>query len=226
MNKTQASLLTGYLAIGVLLGSIIFGITCDLPRFNRLKLCQMTLLLIAISSSVVTLATKYEWICVYAFAFGVLDGCYEMLVPVITRDLVDPRKVARAIGALYCVMAFPKTLGPPIAGWLFEATNDYSVSFYLTGAVTLLSTAIMFLLNWIPVVKNREKAEEVAVAFSESDASPLNRDECDGLGQSLTRVTATADGLQAQGHGSKLWSPYYLVESNGECVHLEKLTVV
>ena len=223
MNRTQASLLSGYIAFGVLLGSLTFGLACDLPRFNRLKICQLSLLSIAISSSVVTMATKYEWICVYAFAFGVLDGGYEMLVPVITRDLVGPRKVARAIGALYCIMAFPKTLGPPIAGALFDVSNDYSMSFYFTGAVTILAAAIMFLLNWVPLAKYHE-AEEIAMPSSESDVTPMNGADRKGLRQSL--LLTTADGLRAQRCGSKLWSPYYFVESDGECVYLEKLTVV
>ena len=223
VTKSKASLLTGYLAIGCLVGSLLFGLVCD--KFNRFKICQLTLLSIAISSSLVTMTTKYDWICVYAFAFGFLDGGYEMLVPVITRDLVGPRKVAQAIGLLYCVMAFPKTLGPPIAGSLFDTFNDYSASFYFTGAVTILSTAIMFLLNWVPLAKGIQEEEEVTMASSKSDVIALKRDDRDGLRQGL--MVVTADGLQWQRYAaSKIWSPYYFVESDGKCVYLEKLTVV
>ena len=222
-SKSQASLLTGYMAGGGLFGSLIFGAVCDLPKFNRLKICQLILLSMAISSSVVTMATKYEWICVFASAFGVLDGGYEMLVPVITRDIVGPRKVSSAIGALYCLMAFPKTFGPPIAGSLFDTTKDYSASFFLTGAVTILSTAVMFLLNWIPHAKGHD-VEEITMPSSTSDTSPLNKDDRQSRRQSLS--LATADSLQAQRHGSTLWFPHYFVESNGECVYLKKLSVV
>ena len=221
-SKSQASLLTGYMAGGGLFGSLLFGAVCDLPKFNRLKICQLILLSMAISSFVVTMATKYEWICVFASAFGVLDGGYEMLVPVITRDIVGPRKVSSAIGALYCLMAFPKTFGPPIAGSLFDTTKDYSASFFLTGAVTILSTAVMFLLNWIPHAKGHD-VEEITMPSSTSDTGPLKKDR-QSRRQSLS--LATADSLQAQRHGSTLWFPYYLVESNGECVYLEKLSVV
>jgi len=154
----------------------------------------------------------------------VLDGAYEMLVPVITRDLVGPRKVARAIGALYCIMAFPKTLGPPIAGSLFDASKDYSLSFYFTGAVTILSTAIVFFLNWVPLVKDCEEAVEIVMPSSDSDVTPLNKDDRDAQRQSL--ILVTADGLQAQSHGSKIWSPYYFVKNNGEYEYLEKVTAV
>lgn len=221
VNETKASLLTGYLAFGVLVGSIGFGIACDLPRFNRLKVCQVTLFLLSLSTSLVTMATKYEWICVYTFTFGGLDGGYEMLVPVITRDLVGPRQVARAIGVLYCLMAFPKTLGPPIAGWLFELSNDYSVSFYVTGAVTMLATSIMFLLNWVPPSDDRK---EIVMQSLEYNDDPHNNDTCDGLGSNLKLKTSSE--LPAQAYGSTVWLPTYFVESSGEYIYLEKLTAV
>jgi len=75
-----------------------------------------------------------------------------MLLPVITRDLVGVQKVGHAIGALYCLMAFPKTLGPPMAGWIFDVSKRYSASFYVTGGVALLAALIMFSLNWVKPV--------------------------------------------------------------------------
>ena len=169
------------------------------------------------------MATKYEWICVYTLAFGVLDGGYEMLVPVITRDLVGPRHVAWAIGVLYCLMAFPKTLGPPIAGWLFDLSKDYSVSFHVTGAVTLLATSIMFLLNWIPPSDDRK---EIVMQSLEYNDDPHNYDTCtcDGLGQNLK--VQTFSELPAQSYGSTIWLPIYFIESSGEYIYLEKLTAL
>ena len=175
----------------------------------------------SLSTSLVTLATKYAWICVYTVAFGILDGGYEMLVPVITRDLVGPRRVARAIGVLYCLMAFPKTLGPPIAGWLFDLSNDYNVSFYITGAVTILATSIMFLLNWVPSSDDRK---ELVMESLEYNNDQLETDLCDGQGQNLKIKTFSE--LPAQPYGSTIWLPIYFVESSGEYIYMEKLTAV
>ena len=149
------------MSIGGVLGSLIFGTLCDYPRFNRLIVCPAAVLLIGISTSAVTMAKRYEWISVYAFAFGLFDGCYEMLLPVITRDLVGVQKVGHAVGALYCLMAFPKTLGPPMAGWLFDASKCYSISFYVTGGVAVVASVIMFTLNWIKHVSLVEERERL-----------------------------------------------------------------
>ena len=149
------------MSIGGVLGSLIFGALCDYPRFNRLIVCPGSVLFIGITTPAVTVATRYEWISVYAFAFGLFDGCYEMLLPVITRDLVGVHKVGHAIGALYCLMAFPKTLGPPMAGWIFDVSKQYSVSFYVTGGVAVLAAVIMFSLNWVKPVNLVEERERL-----------------------------------------------------------------
>ena len=105
------------------------------------------------------MATKYEWIAVYAFTLGVCDGCYEMLLPVITRDIVGVKNVGHAIGALYCLMAFPKTLGPPMVGWIFDASKNYNVSFYVTGGVALIAAIVMYTVNWVKF--NDENEERI-----------------------------------------------------------------
>ena len=149
------------MSIGGVLGSLVFGTLCDYPRFKRLIVCPGAVFFIGVSTSAVTVATRYEWISVYAFAFGLFDGCYEMLLPVITRDLVGVQMVGHAIGALYCLMAFPKTLGPPMAGWIFDVTGRYSVSFYVTCGVAVLAALIMFSLNWIKPVSVAEEREKL-----------------------------------------------------------------
>ena len=206
------------MAFGGLTGSIAFGIACNHPQFNRLKVCQLSLLLIAISSSLVTMANKYVWICVYAFTFGVFDGCYEMLVPVITRDIAGSQRVAHAIGLLYCMMAFPKTLGPPIAGWLFDLSNDYSVSFYVTSAVTIIATAVMFLLNWVPLHKDRLEMEGNEMRSPKITNGPSHESVCDGFGINLRS--------EANDFVTCRWLPIYWVESRGEYEYREKLTVL
>ena len=154
----------------------------------------------------------------YAFTFGVFDGCYEMLVPVITRDIAGSQRVAHAIGLLYCMMAFPKTLGPPIAGWLFDLSNDYSVSFYVTSAVTIIATAVMFLLNWVPLHKDRMEMEENEMHSPKITEEPSHESVYNGLGINLTP--------EADDSVTRKWLPIYWVESRGEYEYREKLTVL
>lgn len=159
------------MSIGGVLGSLVLGALCDYPQFNRLKVCPISVLLIGIFSSAVTVATRYEWISVYAFAFGLCDGCYEMLIPVVTRDFVGVQKVGHAIGALYCLMAFPKTMGPPMVGWIFDASESYSVSFYITGGVAVLAAFIMFGVNCVKPSHHHDGESERLLPSPEFEGS-------------------------------------------------------
>lgn len=73
----------------------------------------------------------------YAFAFGFCDGCYEMLIPVVTRNIVGVNKVGHAIGAFQRRWARP---------W-WDGFTSYSVSFYITGGLAVIAAAIMFALS-------------------------------------------------------------------------------
>ena len=199
ISRTKASFLTSLMAIGIFVGSIIFGMISDFPRLSRLKVCQLTFLSIAVSSTLVSMATKYEWIGLYAFAFGVFDGCYEMLVPVITKDITGARKCAQAIGTLYSFLAFPKTLGPPIAGWIFDAFKSYRISFYVTGAVTTLAVVVTFLLSWFQL-ENYDKMKKP--------------------------VTNSNDMLQEPCCNSYTSEENFFYDNSKESVFIERLTVV
>ena len=148
------------MSVGGIIGSLLFGVLCDYPHFKRLIVCPTAVLLMGLICAVVTKATKYEWIIVCAFFFGFWDGCYEMLIPSATLEIVGVQMVGYAIGALYCLMAFPKTLGPPIAGWIFDISNSYSVSFFVTGGVAASAAVIMSTINCVE--PSYEPDEEIA----------------------------------------------------------------
>ena len=155
-GKTEASFLTSFLATGTFTGSIVFGKLADWRPKYRIHICQLGLMGIGLASTLVTMATRYEHVIVYAFAFGLFDGCYEMIVPVITENIVGTRRVGHAIGGLYSILAFPKTLGPPIAGWIYDVSQSYDVAFQVTGGVTTLAVVILFFIPNFTSFRHRD----------------------------------------------------------------------
>ena len=151
-GKTKASFLITYLMLGSCLGRLLFGRIADLKCCNRLYICQTALLCIGVFSTLVPIASSYSWLALYAFVFGLFEGCYIMLNPVITNDLVGTDKVASALGTSYFFMAFPRSLGPPIAGWIYDYSKSYDVAFYYTGVVTALASCLMF---FVPLLMPR-----------------------------------------------------------------------
>lgn len=159
------------MAAGGLIGSLLFGRLSDHRYCNRLYVCQFSILSMGVVCTLVTIANSYVWLGVLAACFGLFDGCYEMLVPVITSDIVGVKKTPSAIGMLYFVLAIPKTIGPPVAGWIFDVSQSYNTAFYVTGGVMTLSSLIMFL---IPRAKEQES---ISGGSSASDIKLLKGSE-------------------------------------------------
>lgn len=190
------------MAAGGLFGSLFFGKLSDHRYFNRLYICQFSILSMGVVCTLVTIARSYVWLAVLAAAFGLFDGCYEMLVPVITSDIVGVKKTPAAIGMLYFVLAIPKTIGPPVAGWIFDVSQSYDTAFYVTGGVMTLSSLLMFLIpraqeqesisggssaSDIKLLKGSEGSEDVSTASQEVD----DKSQKEGI-KKKTKLTALA----------------------------------
>ena len=61
----------------------------DMRYVNRLTAMQITLLLLGVSSTLVPIATNYEWLATYAFFSGFLEGCFVISLPLTVQDLVE-----------------------------------------------------------------------------------------------------------------------------------------
>ena len=146
-SKVTASLLISILAGGSFVGRTLCGRIADLPCCNRLRIIQCALLCIAVSTTLVAFAPEFVWVAVYAAVFGICEGVYIMVFMVITRDIVGDKYFAFALGVAYCLLSVPKTLGPLLAGLLFDMSQNYVLPFTLMGALTVISLLLIFLVG-------------------------------------------------------------------------------
>ena len=109
------------------------------------------------SSTLVIIARSYEWFVVYAFTFGLFEGCYVTLTPLLVRYIVGVRKFPYGLGLAYFSMSFTRSAGPPIAGWIYDSFHSYKVPFLYTGFVIFTGCFISFLVSllqeWIHELK-------------------------------------------------------------------------
>lgn len=71
---------------------------------------------------------------IYAVAFGAFYGGYITVLPVLTMDFFGGRRISSIIGFLYTSWAVGALGGPPLAGFLYEATGSYFYAI-LTGSL-------------------------------------------------------------------------------------------
>ena len=75
--------------------------------------------MMAVTTTLCPLATNLTGVIIYASSFGMFDGCFVLLIALMTCDIVGSNKLPQALGMLYGVIAVPMIFGPPLAGWYF-----------------------------------------------------------------------------------------------------------
>lgn len=142
IGKMRASLLLTFVTVGSGFGRVIFGRISDIRRFNRVCIVQIAFLVVGLSNFVVPVTESYPILAVNAFVFGLFGGGYLILNPVIVCDILGPKKVSYGLGMTFFVIAIPRTLGPLIAGWIYDELQSYAIAFYTLGGTTCLSAIL------------------------------------------------------------------------------------
>uniref|UniRef100_A0A182SRY1 Major facilitator superfamily (MFS) profile domain-containing protein n=1 Tax=Anopheles maculatus TaxID=74869 RepID=A0A182SRY1_9DIPT len=188
------------------LGRLIFGFIADMPRVNRVLLQQMSFVLIGTLTMCLPATGSFPLLLTIALAMGLFDGCFISLLGPIAYDICGPRGATQAIGFLLGMCSLPLTLGPPVAGMLYDKTGSYQLPFILAGIPPLFGASTMFLIRCVKdddpkqqtVVTTDPKLEPLAHTAwdceNPTDGKPLN-------GQLLhqeRRATLASSGINAK----------------------------
>ena len=109
-------MLVGTIAISQTVGKIVYGRISDNPRVNRVYLLQMCLLACSVMTTLLPLFTSFASLMVYCVIFGFNDGCFIVLIAILTGDIAGKNHMASAFGLMYMITGIPSMLGPPVAG--------------------------------------------------------------------------------------------------------------
>jgi len=83
-------------------------------------------------------APAWGWMIALALGMGLFDGCFISLIGPIAFDLCGPQGAAQGIGFLLGLMSMPMTVGPPLAGLLYDHTGSYQLPFIIAGIPPIL----------------------------------------------------------------------------------------
>ncbi|XP_013779101.1 monocarboxylate transporter 12-like [Limulus polyphemus] len=145
----NASFLLSVIGITNTASRVIFGYLSDKNWMNRLWLYSYSLIICGISTASSSLCNTYILMAVYAATFGATTGAYISLTSVILVDLLGLDTMTSTFGLLLVFIGVACLLGPPITGWLYDATGSYDPGFYVSGAVIAISGMMMFCLPYV-----------------------------------------------------------------------------
>ncbi|KAL1491766.1 hypothetical protein ABEB36_012316 [Hypothenemus hampei] len=144
------------LCIGVTSGvsRLAFGFLVDHTRVNKILLQQLAFLTLGVLTILLAFSVNaFSLLLFICLGMGVTDGCFISLLGPIAFELCGRDGGAQAIGFLLGICSIPLTLGPYVAGLIYDSQNSYFLPFVLAGINPALAS---FGLMAIKCVKTRE----------------------------------------------------------------------
>ncbi|KAM9298062.1 monocarboxylate transporter 10 [Morus bassanus] len=141
-------------------GRLIFGRVADyIPGAKKVYLQVASFFFIGLMSMMIPLCHVFGSLIAVCLFMGLFDGCFICIMAPIAFELVGAQDVSQAIGFLLGLMSIPMTVGPPIAGLLYDHLGTYDVAFYLAGVPPIVGGIILCFIPW---VHERQKLKERA----------------------------------------------------------------
>ncbi|KAL9980522.1 hypothetical protein ACROYT_G009122 [Oculina patagonica] len=193
---SQGALLLGYLSISAIFGKLLCGRLADLPRVRCLYIFVISATILSLSSMCVTAAKSYHGLLAYTLVAGFFDGCFVVTVPLITQDIVGKDLMAKALGSLYGVVAFPLTLGPPVLGELYKSTDSFKTAFFVSSGFVLVGVSLIYIVQRIrPDLIHKQEPSRQEVYDSSVMPSPSIHSA--SVVDTLSGMFVTEQGLSA-----------------------------
>lgn len=165
IRKQDSAVLVGYMAMSQTLGKIVFGRIADHPSVNRVYLYQLCLLVCSVLTTLLPIFTTYRSLLAYCLVFGFHDGCFVVLIAVLTGDIVGRKMMGTAYGVMFFFTGIPMMLGPPVASWMYAISKSYEPAFYMAGAFTTLGVCLLFLVPFLLPPEVEEELRSRAYGF-------------------------------------------------------------
>ncbi|XP_071443323.1 LOW QUALITY PROTEIN: monocarboxylate transporter 14-like [Hetaerina americana] len=148
-SESEASMLISIIGILNTVGMIALGWAGDQPWMNVTKTYALCLCLCGILTGIMPLLTdSYPMLAIDCALFGLVFASNFSFTPVIIVELISLDRFTMAYGLILLTQGLGNLLGPPLAGWLYDITNSWNISFYLAGFFIFISGLAILLIKF------------------------------------------------------------------------------
>ena len=137
------------MAIGFtsLISMPLVGILVDYgPKLNPFVVTFLSMLSAGISMFIFPMTWSLDEAIIVAIWFGVSFSAFLSLPPVILENILGKENVASAYGLLVFIRGISISVGPPLAGLIYDITKTYNGSFFFAGILFSLAGLPIFII--------------------------------------------------------------------------------
>jgi len=147
-SRQYGSKLIQYMGVSATISRLIIGKIVDLPQINRQYVSQISSFCMGVIHIVQAyISHSKAGLTAYSLLLGIMDGGIEILLPLMTLDLVGAENLSIAWGCILAVISL-SSLGPPVAGKIRDKDETYFWAFYFTGLPMIMAALVLFLIPW------------------------------------------------------------------------------
>ncbi|XP_059179085.1 monocarboxylate transporter 5-like isoform X1 [Physella acuta] len=162
VDKSNAAFLISIIGITNTVGRVIVGKLADLHIIDSLIITYVSIALCGLVVAVVPFCNTYPLLATNAAIFGLGMAAFISLSSIVICDRMGLEKLTNAFGLMSMVRGIAGMAGPPLAGFLYDATGDYDLSFYIGGLLLFVGAACHCLLH-LPCLKQDPKVTNTTV---------------------------------------------------------------
>ncbi|XP_066299403.1 monocarboxylate transporter 12-like [Branchiostoma lanceolatum] len=146
VEKTPAAFLLSIMGISEAVSRPINGWLSDKRKISKVYYYMIGIAGLAISNIAIPFGRTYTGLVICMVFYGLFSGIFYPLIAVLVRKYSGVSRISGGLGWAFVFQGAAFLLGPPVAGWLYDATGNYDMSFF-AAAIFIFVSVIVLLLN-------------------------------------------------------------------------------
>ncbi len=145
LPNSTGVMLFSLIGVGSIVGRFLLGSLAD--KFGR----RSSLAAMYVGAAAIfawwLLAVNTWQLAVFAFIFGTCYGGYVAILPAVTADYFSGPNISGIIGMIYTSVAVGNLIGPPIAGFIFDLLQSYTLPILASSITSFFAAVCAFILK-------------------------------------------------------------------------------
>ncbi|XP_072932577.1 monocarboxylate transporter 12 [Epargyreus clarus] len=149
VDSTTAVWLISSIGIFNIVGRIACGLVSSMPKVSPLWLNNIALSAGGIATIFSGLSYNLTYQFGYTAIFGLAVACFASLRSILVVEYIGLEQLTNSFGLFLLFQGLGAVLSAPISGALYDLTDGYDVSFYVSGAFILFSAVMCYPVDYI-----------------------------------------------------------------------------